>query len=168
MESHNNKSYQTLAALIHISTFSKYIIPLGNFIFPLIIWTTGKKDRLIDHHGKQALNFQLSIFFYMVLVVGCALAGILITGINSGIGEYSIPNDLIRLTTVSAALPLLTVITVASVLLAGLFILELACVIIATVKASDAKYYKYPITINFITTSEEVNKRNKKMATEPV
>ena len=155
MESQNNKSYQTLAALIHISTFSKYIIPLGNFIFPLIIWTTGKKDRLIDHHGKQALNFQLSIFFYMVLVAGCALAGILITGINSGIGNYSIPEDIIRLTTVSAAFPLLTVLTIASVLLAGLFILELACVIVATVKAGEGKYYQYPVTIKFISSSEE-------------
>lgn len=155
MNSQDNTSYQTLAALIHLSTFSKYLVPLGNFIFPLIIWTTGKKDRLIDHHGKQALNFQLSIFFYMVLVLACALAGVLIAGFSSDVGDFSIPNDFFRLITVPAAFPLLVIVTIASLLLLGLFILELVCVIAATMNASEGKYYKYPLTINFIPSSAE-------------
>lgn len=155
MDSQNNKSQQALSGIIHISTFSKYIIPLGNFIFPLIIWTTGKNNRLIDHHGKQALNFQLSIFFYMILVAGCALAGTLIAGLSSSIGEFSLPHDFVRLINIPEAFPLLIILTISAVLLLGLFILELICVIAATVAASEGKYYKYPLTIHFIPSTHE-------------
>lgn len=155
MDSQSNKSYHTMGALIHLSTFSKYFIPLGNFIFPLVIWTSGKKKPFIDYHGKQALNFQLSIFFYMIIIGCSAVAGILITGLGSEIGHFSIPADLIKLITIPAVFPLLIIIIIASVLLLGLFILEFACVIAATVKASEGNYYKYPLTINFITTPKE-------------
>lgn len=158
MESRNNNSYYTLAALIHISTFSKYFIPLGNFIFPLIIWFTGKKEKLIDHHGKQALNFQLSIFFYMVLVAFAGIAGFIIIGARTGFQNITFPEDVFRVLQLSQALPLLTLITIAGTLLLGLFIFELVCVIAAAIKASDGDYYKYPLTINFISAKALDNK----------
>ncbi len=56
METTNEKS---TGALIHLSVFTQYFIPLGNFIFPTIIWGARKKDSdFVDHHGRQALNFQ--------------------------------------------------------------------------------------------------------------
>ena len=38
------------------------------FLGPLILWA-GKKDqsRFVDHHGKQALNFQFSMLLYWVV-----------------------------------------------------------------------------------------------------
>ncbi len=165
MDSQNNKSQQTLSGLIHISTFSKYLIPLGNFIFPLIIWTIGKNNRLIDHHGKQAINFQLSIFFYMVLVAGCALAGILITGLSSSMGDFSLPQDIVRLINIPEAFPILIILTISAVLLLGLFILEIFFVIAATVAASEGKFYKYPLKINFISSTQETEEQSTKNAT---
>src|SRR5690554_4904625 len=64
MKDNNNKS---VAALTHLSVFSQYIIPFGNFIVPLIIWLTNKKDELVNHHGKGVINFQLSIFLYSII-----------------------------------------------------------------------------------------------------
>lgn len=50
---------KTLLVLIHISTFAKYLFPFGNFILPLVLWTSNKNDSaFVDHNGKQALNFQ--------------------------------------------------------------------------------------------------------------
>ena len=154
MESVENKSYHTLAALIHLSSFSKYFIPLGNFIFPLIIWSIKTKP-IIDRHGKEALNFQLSIFFYMVLLIAVTVVAGLFIAANSGIDYMAFPEDIFRISRFTDAFPFLVLLTIGGVLLLGLFILELVCVISATVKASEGKDYQYPLTINFIKSSNQ-------------
>ena len=61
---------KNLAAIIHLSTFSKFFIPLGNFILPLILWTMNKdKSEFVDEHGKQAINFQLVFYLYAIAAV---------------------------------------------------------------------------------------------------
>lgn len=155
MESENKKSDTSLAALIHLSTFSKYFIPFGNFIIPLIIWSSGKKDKLIDHHGKQAINFQISLFLYMAFVVFATIAGVLLTNPNLVPDSISwISGDTFG-KTISPSLPFFLTLGVSGILLLGLFILELICVILATMKASNGEFYKYPITIPFINSSHQ-------------
>jgi len=38
------KHERNLAAVIHASTFSKFFIPFGNFILPLVLWTANKNE----------------------------------------------------------------------------------------------------------------------------
>jgi hypothetical protein len=60
---------KNIATFIHLSTFSRFIIPFGNFIGPLILWIANKeKSEFIDAHGKQALNFQMSILLYAIII----------------------------------------------------------------------------------------------------
>ncbi len=67
-------SKNTTAALINLSTLSQYFIPFGNFIFPIIIWTTNKdKSDYIDRQGKNTINFQLSLFLYSLILAAIAL-----------------------------------------------------------------------------------------------
>lgn len=151
MELQQKKQDSTLAALVHISTLSKYIIPLGNFIFPLIIWTSIKKDKLIDAHGREALNFQISISLYFVFIICAAVSGILLTGWNSGFeNDFYIFQYGIHPENISDAIPFMFLGGITGILLLALFILELVCVITATVKASNGEYYKYPLSIPFI------------------
>lgn len=45
------------AVFAHIGTI------ISSFLIPLIIWLIKKDDSsFIDHHGKEALNFQITIF----------------------------------------------------------------------------------------------------------
>ena len=61
--------HKNVAAVIHLSALSKFIFPLGNFIMPLIFWTMNKdKSEFVDKHGKQAINFQLSILLYTFFI----------------------------------------------------------------------------------------------------
>ena len=61
--------HKNVAAVIHLSALSKFIFPLGNFIMPLIFWTMNKdKSDFVDKHGKQAINFQLSILLYTFII----------------------------------------------------------------------------------------------------
>ena len=142
---------KTVAALTHLSTFSKYIIPLGNFIMPLIFWTAKKEDRFVDEHGKQALNFQISTFLYFIILLCIGVAGIISFGINFVDEQpFFISEEIIRIEEIGRAVPFLFFIGIIATLLGALFILEIVCVITATIKASEGKLYYYPITINFI------------------
>ena len=61
--------HKNLATFIHLSTFSRFIIPFGNFIGPIILWAANKeKSEFIDQHGKQAINFQISVLLYAIII----------------------------------------------------------------------------------------------------
>ncbi|MGB5499707.1 MAG: DUF4870 domain-containing protein, partial [Maribacter sp.] len=64
-----SKHERNLSAIIHASTFSKFFIPFGNFIIPLVLWSANKKEyEFVDYNGKQALNFQISILLYSIIL----------------------------------------------------------------------------------------------------
>lgn len=52
------------AMFCHLSTI------FAGFIGPLVIWLIKKDESYyIDYHGKEALNFQISVFIYGVICV---------------------------------------------------------------------------------------------------
>jgi len=74
----NAQEERNWAMFCHLSALSMCIIPFGNIIGPLVLWSM-KKDysALVDREGKKAINFQLSWTIYMfvsaimiILVVG--------------------------------------------------------------------------------------------------
>ncbi|UJH92026.1 DUF4870 domain-containing protein [Antarcticibacterium sp. 1MA-6-2] len=162
MESSLKNPDKTIAAFIHISTFSKYFLPFGNFIFPLVLWTAKQQDPFVDHHGKQALNFQISIFLYFIFLVCLGIAGIIFIGVKlDSLDNLIFHNHFHELFQLTQAVPLLIFIGIIGLLLLGLFILEIVAVITATVKASNGEAYNYPFTINFITPTSVENHQSK-------
>jgi hypothetical protein len=153
---------KTIAALIHLSTFTKFFIPFGNFIFPLILWTAKKQDPFVDEHGKQAINFQISIFLYFIMLVCIGISGIVFFGIELSLHEpFAISEEFINIGNVSSAVPLLLFIGFMGLLLLALLILDIISVITATIKASEGQLYKYPLSINFITPTRVGNNQSK-------
>ncbi|MEO0794312.1 MAG: DUF4870 domain-containing protein [Verrucomicrobiota bacterium] len=64
-----DKDQNMWAMICHLSALAGLIgIPFGNILGPLIIWLI-KKDEMpsIDAHGREALNFQLSMTIYGVI-----------------------------------------------------------------------------------------------------
>lgn len=65
----------TLAMLCHLSTFLGYsLVPIVGFVVgPLVVWMFTKENSpLVDHHGREALNFQINmLFWYLVAGVLC-------------------------------------------------------------------------------------------------
>lgn len=151
METYSLQPDKTVASLIHVSAFSKYFIPFGNFILPLILWTAKKNDPFVDEHGKQALNFQISIFLYFVFLVCAGIAGVVLMGFDiAAANPRFFTEENFNLSPINA-LPIITIVGITGILLLALFILEIVAVINAAIKASEGKTYKYPLTINFIT-----------------
>jgi len=88
---------------------------LGHLLGPLIVWLVKRGDSPeIDAHGKESLNFQISMLIYDAIA---AILCIFLIGI-----------------------PILIALWVANTVL----------VIIASVKASEGKFYQYPFTIRLI------------------
>lgn len=56
------------ALICHLSGLSGYLIPFGNIIIPIIIWSMKKQDMpMVDEHGKEVINFQISITIWILL-----------------------------------------------------------------------------------------------------
>jgi uncharacterized Tic20 family protein len=144
--------HKNLAAVIHLSALSKFIFPLGNFIMPLIFWTVNKdKSEFIDAHGKQAINFQLSILLYTVLI-GALTIPLFLFGILNTISfpdlwhGYDFDFNISHRDNFNVII--LSIL--AGLLVIAAFILEIIFVIIATSKANQGEPYNYPITIKFL------------------
>ncbi|WP_445710721.1 DUF4870 domain-containing protein [Flavobacterium sp.] len=150
MKTSNEKS---LSSLIHLSTLSQYIFPLGNYIFPLILWSTRKdKSEFVDHNGKQALNFQLSILLYSLIALIIAIPTFVIWLIKT-IDRLEINNNIVTCRDVFTTenitgMVILGVITM--ILLLFMKLGEFFLIIYASVKSANGEEYKYPLTINFI------------------
>jgi uncharacterized protein len=141
---------KNIATFIHLSTFSRFIIPLGNFIGPVILWIANKeKSEFIDNHGKQAINFQLSVLLYTIILGTISVPFFIFKIFNNmdfidfnGFNDFHISLDKPSpLFYIGGGLGVIAVIG---------FIIELLFVIKASLKARDGEYYQYPLSINFI------------------
>ena len=156
---------KNVGTFIHLSTFSKYFFPFGNFIAPLILWSAQKRDSaFIDEHGRGAINFQLSLFLYLISLVVISIPFFVFFAISAGNGsesliKYGYINDPTDFADLSGFL--ITGIIVGVIAL-GIFVLEIISVISAAVTASKGELYRYPFTINFIKKSEALVTSTKK------
>ncbi len=146
------KHQKNLAAIIHLSALSKFIFPLGNFIMPLILWTVNKdKSEFIDKHGKQAINFQLSILIYTI-VVACLTIPLFLFGVLNSVDfpEFWNVYDFDFHLSHRDGINVVIISIIAGLLVMAAFVFEIIFIIIATSKANQGEPYKYPITINFL------------------
>jgi uncharacterized Tic20 family protein len=76
-----SKEEQNWAMYCHLSALAGFIVPFGSVIGPLVIWLM-KKDTmpLVDQHGKESLNFQITalIAFIISAVLTLVLIGFLL------------------------------------------------------------------------------------------
>lgn len=63
-----NKDARNWAMAAHLSSLSGFVIPFGNILGPLIVWLI-KKDEMpfVNEHGKESLNFQISVTIYILV-----------------------------------------------------------------------------------------------------
>jgi uncharacterized Tic20 family protein len=146
-------SEKNTATFTHLSTLTQYFIPFGNYIFPILIWSSYKdKSEFANHHGKQALNFQLSLLLYTLILALIAIP-IFVTVFLQNLPMEAIFNDedfVVRNFNLDGNIGLLSIGATAVLLFGLLKIVEFFLVIYASIKASNGEYYKYPMTISFI------------------
>ncbi len=79
-----------LLVITHLSQLIVLITGFGSLLVPLVLWLTQKeKVYLMDEHGKNIINFQLSLLVYfvicipLILLFGLGLLGLVVLGIIS-------------------------------------------------------------------------------------
>jgi uncharacterized Tic20 family protein len=131
---------------------TQYIIPFGNYIFPIVIWSS-KKDQshFIDDNGKQVMNFQLSIFLYSILLCLIAIPILLYTFFTNAPLQALINGDdiFIRDFSLNEIGGIAVLGIIAGFLFGILKVIEFVLIILAAVKASNGENYKYPLSIPF-------------------
>ncbi|MCL6272906.1 DUF4870 domain-containing protein [Muricauda sp. 2012CJ35-5] len=153
------KHERNLSAIIHASTFSKYFIPFGNFILPLILWTANRKDyAFVDYNGKQALNFQISMLLYSILVGMISIPffiGFLPDLFDWNWFGFHGLNDLNNLNIHINSDDfrfgrIFWPAGIAGLLQVALVVINVVYTILATIRTNEGQEFKYPITIKFI------------------
>ncbi len=134
----------TQAPIIHLSALSKYIIPLGSVLGPLLFWLIWRdKSKFVDFHGKEALNFNISMLIYKILIVIIGLI-LFFSPLMAGLSQLDEGGN-----------PFAIFLSIPGLFLfaGGLGILEilwLILIIVAAVKAGNGEYYRYPLTLRLI------------------
>ncbi|MFV5689054.1 DUF4870 domain-containing protein [Flavobacterium sp. ZT3R25] len=141
------------ATFTHLSALTQYFIPFGNYIFPILIWSSKKdKSEFVDYSGKQVLNFQLSLLLYSLVLIMIAVPIFLITFLKN-IPFEALINDhdiVLRNFSFEGNIGMLTVGLVAVLIFGLLKVAEFFLIIYASIKTSNGEKYNYPITIPFI------------------
>ena len=153
------KHERNLSAVIHASTFTRFFIPFGNFILPLVLWLANRKDyEFVDYNGKQVLNFQISLLLYSVvlgMITVPFFLGFLPNIFEGGILDL---RDFNEFNNISFHFDsdwfsfgrFLWPIGITGMLQLGLFVINIVYTILGTIRTNEGEAFKYPITIKFI------------------
>jgi uncharacterized Tic20 family protein len=79
-----------LLVITHLCQLLTFLTGFGGLIVPLVLWST-QKDKVygMDEHGKQIINFQLSVIIYAILCIpliflfGLGIIGLIVLGVIS-------------------------------------------------------------------------------------
>lgn len=115
--------------MTHLSALAGLIVPLGNILGPLIVWLVKKDEsRFVDHQGKEAMNFQITMAIVVLLAGVVMIFGAVFSVILIGI-------------------PFLVLGMLAMMVFA---LIAFVFAIIGGVKANEGVWYRYPMTWRFI------------------
>ena len=65
-----SKDEQNWAMICHLSALAGFLIPFGNIVGPLIVWLIKRAEMpMVDVHGKEAVNFQITVSIAMVVCI---------------------------------------------------------------------------------------------------
>ncbi len=131
------------AAIIHISSFASWIgLPLGSVLGPLFTWMIWRKQsQFVDENGKEAMNFNISLLLYQIIILIIGLIFFL-----SPLLRIANKNDTDTFNLI-LSLPGLWLL-VAGLGLISLF--RLIMILVAVIKSGNGELFRYPLTIRLI------------------
>lgn len=141
------------ATVTHIGAFGQYLFPFGNFVIPIIVWSSKKNEsEFIDNNGKQCINFQLSVFLYSLILGAIFIPAFFITFLSHVTFNELIHdrNFIVQDLNFSDNIGLITTGAIAIFFLVCLKIAEFFLIIQAAVKTANGENYSYPLTIKFM------------------
>jgi len=104
---------RNIALACHLLLLAGQIVPV---VPSLVLWLVKRDESgFIDDHGKEAVNFQITLLIYVVI-----------------------------------SLVLMPACGIGAVLFAGVYVLAIVTMILASIAASNGRYYRYPMCLRMI------------------
>lgn len=149
METTANKN---TATLLQLSAFTQYFFPFGSLIFPTLIWSFKKNDsEFVDYNGKQAINFQLSLFLYSMVLIIIAAPIFIYTIVNNMNFTMDTNGEwIVEQFSMGKITSLILIGLIALLVFIVLKVAEFILILYASVKNNNGERYNYPLTIKFI------------------
>ncbi len=133
-----NNQITTWASACHLAALAMVIIPFGNIIGPLLVWVIKKEESpFIDSHGKESLNFQISLSIYVLSLFLLGCVAVLVSTVGVAVFPPMIMGGFLAMPAIMLAW-------------LGLMIVEVVFIVLASIEASKGNAYEYPFTIRFI------------------
>ncbi len=116
---------RTYALMLHLSLLAHVVLTLIAIIIPIVMWQAKKKESpFLDDHGREAVNFQISLIIWSIaLPIIAALVGLITCGVG------------LVLLIPAAILP---------------YIVGVVGMIQASMAANRGEFYRYPMTFRFV------------------
>lgn len=131
------QNVRTWSMLCHLSALAGLFFPLGTVIGPLLVWQIKKNDLPeIDPHGKDSVNFQLTI-----LIINVIATIVIFSVLGFGFGFGHLWRSPFYFLGGGFGLGIILVI---------INLLSWVLAIVAGIKANNGETYRYPFAIRFI------------------
>ncbi|MBB5233642.1 DUF4870 domain-containing protein [Deinococcus budaensis] len=140
---------RTPALTVHLSPLLGLVLPgLGNVLGPLAAWLAYRdRSRLLDAQGKEALNFQLSVWLYSFLT-GLLFFALFSLGLIGGaVGAASGAPDLGAFALFGSLTAFFAVVLPVSLVL---WAFPLVVMLLAVIRVNQGRAYHYPLSIRFL------------------
>ncbi|MEX2579873.1 MAG: DUF4870 domain-containing protein [Verrucomicrobiales bacterium] len=116
------------ATLIHLSGLL-WLMSIPGIVGVLLVWLLKREQSaFVDEHGKEAMNFQISLLIYLAAVGLLAAVGAILSVVVVGLFLF---------------FPALLA-------LGGLLVFQIVVAILAAMEANKGAAYRYPLSIHFL------------------
>lgn len=125
----SERTYALFNHLIGLLSLASSSVPIPGLIGTIIMWRIKcKESPFLDDHGREAVNFQISLLVY---VIGGVALGVALSVLTLGLIAVLMP-------------------VFAGIGVIGLVVLTLVGCIRGAMAANRREYYRYPMCIRFI------------------
>lgn len=143
------ESERTPALVTHLSPLLGFVLPgIGALLGPVAAWLYFRdRSRLLDEQGKEAVNFQISVWLYNT-VIGLVAFGLFSLGVIGGAVGSAAGQPAVG---AFAALGLFGAFLLFFLpVLLVLALLPLILMLMAVIHVSGGRPYRYPLTLRLL------------------
>ncbi|MGB2926014.1 MAG: DUF4870 domain-containing protein [Limnothrix sp.] len=134
-------------AWIPLSAVGLGAIPFVNLIAPALVWYAKKDEsELVNEHGKESLNFQISMTIYGFAAGVLSLILLMVVAVFLLAVGASEGNPVAVLLGIISGFGLV----LAVVLIVAIAIFQLVVVIFAALRANEGDMYRYPFNLRLL------------------
>lgn len=129
------------AMLCHLMAFAGFVFPFGSIVGPLVLWLSQKdKSEFIDRHGREAINFQVTVMLLSAAATLLLLMPLLRFVFHAFEAGPSVSKDELPFADMLVGIAVLALIT----------LFDIVMTIVAAVQANTGKTFRYPLTLRLL------------------